>query len=78
MKLYSEREAAKKLGLSIGTIQRMCETGKLKDCHKINDTWQIPHDNFITNKTHDLKSKSYVRYLDRKNSLHGNLDEFDL
>ena len=56
----------------------MCKTGKLKGCHKINDTWQIPQDNFITNKTHDIKSESYVRYLDRKNSLHGNLDEFDL
>lgn len=53
MKLYSEWEAAKKLGLSIDTIQRMCETGKLKDCCKIDDTWQIPQNNFITDQVND-------------------------
>ncbi|PAD35719.1 helix-turn-helix domain-containing protein [Terribacillus saccharophilus] len=77
-KSYSEWEAAKKLGLSISTIQRMCETGKLKGCHKINDTWQIPQYNFITNKVHDIKSESFVRNLDRKNSISGNVDEFNL
>jgi len=78
MKLYSEWEAANKLGLSIETIQRMCETGKLKGCRKIQDTWQIPQDNFITNKVHDIKSVSFLRNLDRKNSLSDNVNEFDL
>ncbi|MBV6682340.1 helix-turn-helix domain-containing protein [Bacillus sp. JRC01] len=78
MILYSEWEAAKKLGLSITTIQRMCETGKLKGCRKVKDTWHIPQDNFITNKVHDIKSESLVRNLDRKNSLSSNVGEFDL
>ncbi|WP_413089295.1 helix-turn-helix domain-containing protein [Terribacillus sp. 179-K 1B1 HS] len=78
MKIYLEWEAAKKLSLSISTIQRMCETGRLKGCHKIDDTWQIPQDNFITNEAHDIKAKRFVRYLDRKNSLNDNIDEFNL
>ncbi|MGG0741224.1 hypothetical protein [Niallia taxi] len=68
MQFYSVKEVAIKLGLSIKTIENMCEKGRFKDAYQTdNDDWLIPGENFITSREQFEKANEILQHIDRKN-----------
>ncbi|MCJ7842523.1 SNF2 helicase associated domain-containing protein [Lederbergia sp. NSJ-179] len=76
---YTPNEVAKKLGLSDQTIRRMCERGSFEGAYKTEGGhWKIPEDIFITTREQDEIAEEVLKQIDRKNSVTGDVDEFDL
>lgn len=68
MKLYTVKEVALKLGLSMKQITNMCEKGRFKgDYQSDNAEWLIPDDNFITTKEQYERANEILQHIDRKN-----------
>lgn len=68
MKLYTVKEVALKLGLSMKQITNMCEKGRFKGAYQSdNAEWLIPDDNFITTKEQYERANEILQHIDRKN-----------
>lgn len=68
MKFYSVKEVAIKLGLSIKTIENLCEKGRFKDAYQTdNFDWLIPVENFITSREQDERAEAVLKQIDAKN-----------
>lgn len=70
MQFYSVKEVAIKLGLSIKTIENMCEKGRFKGAYQTdNGDWLIPVENFITSREQFEKANEILQHIDRKNQV---------
>lgn len=81
LRSYTSSEAAKKLGLSEQTINRMCEKGRFtgaKRSDDINGEWVIPQENFITTNEQDDVAEMVLQKIDNKNKKAGDIDEFNV
>lgn len=70
MKLYSVKEVALKLGLSMEQITNMCEKGRFKGAYQSDKAeWFIPDENFIITKEQFERANEILQHIDRKNQV---------